>query len=67
MLFTQIISYLIWFEFIPEYKHATIINPTPFMSHISYNPILTFALYIVLHQIFFNKNLSNLKFISKSQ
>ena len=35
-------------------------NPTPFMSHISYNPILAFAIYLVLHEIFFNKKISNL-------
>jgi O-antigen ligase len=66
MLFTQIISYLIWFEFIPEYKHATIINPTPFMSHISYNPILAFAIYLVSYEIFFNKDLGKIKFLSYS-
>ena len=32
------------------------------MSHISYNPILIFAIYLVLHEIFFNKKLSNLIF-----
>ena len=59
---TELTSYLIWFEIIPPLKYASVQNPTPFMSHISYNPILTFAIYIVLHQIFFNKNLSNFKF-----
>jgi O-antigen ligase len=32
------------------------------MSHISYNPILAFAIYLVCHEIFFNKNLSKFKF-----
>jgi len=32
------------------------------MSHISYNLILTFAIYLVLHEIFFNKKLTNLVF-----
>jgi len=59
---TEIFSYLIWFEIIPPFKNASVENPTPFMSHISYNPILAFAIYLVLNQIFFNKNLSNLKF-----
>jgi O-antigen ligase len=59
---TEITSYLIWFEVIEPFKNATIENPTPFMSHISYNPILAFAIYIVLHQLFFNKKLSNLVF-----
>jgi O-antigen ligase len=59
---TEIFSYLVWFELIPPFKNATVSNPTPFMSHISYNPILAFACYLVLHQIFFNKKLSNLVF-----
>ena len=37
-------------------------NPTPFMSHVSYNPILAFAIYLVYHEIFLNKNLSRFKF-----
>ena len=49
---------------IPEFKNATIDNPTPFMSHISSNPILAFAIYLVSHQIFFNKDLTNIKFFS---
>jgi O-antigen ligase len=32
------------------------------MSHISYNPILAFATYLVLHQIFFNKKITNFVF-----
>jgi O-antigen ligase len=59
---TEIFSYLIWFEIIPPFKNASVSNPTPFMSHISYNPILAFAIYLVLNQIFFNKNLTNLRF-----
>ena len=63
---TEICSYLIWFEFIEPFKNATVRNPTPFMSHISYNPILAFAIYLVLHEIFFNKELKNLVFFSYS-
>ena len=59
---TEIASYLVWFEIVEPFKNATVNNPTPFMSHISYNPILAFAIYIVLHEVFFNKNLSNLLF-----
>ena len=36
---TEIVSYLVWFEIVPPFKNATVSNPTPFMSHISYNPI----------------------------
>ena len=60
--FTEIMSYLVWFEIIEPFKNATVLNPTPFMSHISYNPILAFAIYLVLHQLFFNKKLINLTF-----
>jgi len=60
--FTEITSYLVWFEIIPEFKYASVTNPTPYMSHISYNPILAFSIYIVYHQIFFNKKLSRLEF-----
>ena len=59
---TEISSYLVWFEVIEPFKNATVENPTPFMSHISYNPILAFSIYLVLHQVFFNKKLSNLLF-----
>jgi len=58
---TEIFSYLVWFEFIGEFKNATHTNPTPFMSHVSYNPILAFAIYLVLHELFFNKKIANLK------
>ena len=60
---TELISYFIWFEIIPPFKNATVLNPTPFMSHISYNPILAFAIYFVLHKILFDKNLDTAKFI----
>ena len=59
---TEIVSYLVWFEIIPPFKNASVFNPTPFMSHISYNPILALAIYLVLHEIFFNKKLTNLVF-----
>ena len=62
ILLTEIMSYLIWFELITPFKNATVQNPTPFMSHVSYNPILAFAIYLVMHQVFFNKDLSKVKF-----
>ena len=58
---TEILSYLVWFEIIGEFKNASVRNPTPFMSHISYNPIITFAIYLVSHEILFNKELSKYK------
>tara|TARA_B100000795_G_C22791120_1_gene436988 strand:+ start:1283 stop:2482 length:1200 start_codon:yes stop_codon:yes gene_type:complete len=59
---TEVFSYLVWFEIIKPFKNATVANPTPFMSHVSYNPILAFATYLVLHQIFFNKEIKNFIF-----
>ena len=59
---TEVCSYLVWFEVIGPFKNATVSNPTPFMSHISYNPILAFAIYLVLHEIFFNKKITNFVF-----
>jgi len=59
---TEIASYLVWFELVEPFKNASVKNPTPFMSHISYNPILAFSIYLVLHEIFFNKKLTNLVF-----
>ena len=57
ILLSEITSYLIWFNLIEPFKNATIGNPTPFMSHISYNPILAFAVYLVLYEIFLNNKL----------
>jgi len=59
---TEIVSYLVWFEVIEPFKNATVKNPTPFMTHVSYNPILIFSIYLVLHEIFLNKKLTNLVF-----
>ena len=60
---TEVVSYLVWFEILPPFKNSTVINPTPFMSHVSYNPILAFAIYLVLNQTFFNSKLSKPLFL----
>ena len=58
---TEILSYLVWFEVIGEFRKCPHFdNPTPFMSHISYNPFLAFAIYLVIHEILFNKELKKL-------
>jgi len=62
MTISELVSYLIWFEIISPFKMASVGNPVPFMSHVSYNPILAFAIYLVLHEIFFNKSLHTFKF-----
>ena len=57
---TEILSYLVWFEIIDPFKNATVGNPTPFMSHISYNPILAVSIYLVAHQLLFKRYESKL-------
>ena len=49
---TEIVSYLVWFEIIPPFNKASVGDPTPFMDHISYNPILTLAIYLVYYNMF---------------
>jgi O-antigen ligase len=48
---TEVFSYLVWFEIIEPFKNATVANPTPFMGHISYNPFIAFAIYLVVNRI----------------
>ena len=63
---TELLSYLVWLEVINPFKNATVANPTPFMDHISYNPILAFSSYLVLHQVFFNKKLKKIELFAYS-
>lgn len=56
MSLSEILSYLIWFGIIPAFKSATILNPTPFMSHIAYSPFLAFSIFLLIYLIFFTKN-----------
>ena len=63
IFFTEVLSYLVWFEIIPPFKNASVYNPTPFMSHISYNPILAFSIYLILHELLFNKSVSKFKLV----
>ncbi len=60
MTLTELLSYLVWFEVIGPLHKATAGNPTPTMSHISYNPFLTFGIYLIAHELLFNKYLSKL-------
>ena len=66
MSFSELVSYLIWFEIVPPFKMASVSNPVPFMSHVSYNPILAFAIYLVAHEMFLNKDLGKFKFFMYS-
>jgi O-antigen ligase len=59
MTLSEIVSYSIWFELIPPFKSATVYDPTPFMSHIHYNPFLTIAIYLLLYRVLFDKVTDN--------
>lgn len=58
MSISEILSYLIWLEYIPPIHKATVYDPTPFIHHTSYNPFLAFAIYLVGYLLFFDKSLS---------
>ena len=55
---SELLSYLVWFELIEPFGNATVMNPAPVMGHVSYNPFLAFAIYLVLHQLLFDQSLS---------
>ena len=59
--FTEILSFLVWFELIEPFKNARVDNPTPFMSHITYNVILAFAIYLVLHRLIIQKDMGKIQ------
>jgi len=45
------LSYLIYFEIIEPFHYAHLSNPTPNMSHISYNIFLNLSLYTLIHGV----------------
>ena len=55
---SESLSYLIWLGIIEPFKYATVANPTPLMSHVSYNPFLAFAFYLVIDKLFSNSKLN---------
>ena len=62
MSISEILSYLIWLRIIPPFKSATVYDPTPFMSHISYTPFLSFTFFILCYLLFFDKKNHNIVF-----
>ena len=55
------ISYGIYLELIPPYAIfglETVQDPTPFVGHIVYNPVLAFTLYMILYVVFLSGELS---------
>lgn len=61
MSISELVSYGIWFEQIPPFKDATVSNPTPFMTHITYNPLLAIAIYLIASDVIFHQSHSNYK------
>ena len=56
------LSYLIWLGIIEplQIRHG-INNPVPFMSHVSYNPFLAFAFYLVVNKLLSRGKMSQLE------
>ena len=61
MSLSEIWSYGIFFELLPLYGGATLIDPIPLMSHITYNPFLTIAIYFLSYYVLFDHSISKLK------
>jgi len=58
IIFSMFLSYLVWFEIVGEIFKASYSNPTVFMSHVVYNPLLAIAIYIVASRLLFEKKKS---------
>lgn len=64
MSLSEIWSYGIFFELLPLYGGATLTDPIPLMSHITYNPFLAIAIYLLSYYVLFDHSLSKLKKIT---
>lgn len=60
--FTEITSYLVWFEII-HIEGVSAHDPTPFYFHVEYNPLLAWAIYLLMYGLFFEKHPLWLKLI----
>ncbi len=60
--FTEVTSYALWFEL---FHIAGVLpnNPSPFYVHTEYNPILAWALYLLMFNVFFEKQSLPVKLI----
>jgi len=61
MSLSTVWSYGIWLELLPLYGGATLNDPIPLMSRITYTPFLTIAIYLLLYYVLFNPLIGNLK------
>ena len=58
MTICVVISYGIWWEIIPPINRATISNPVPFGTHITYNVLLAMAIYLLARSLLFDARTS---------
>jgi len=66
MSLSEIWSYGIFFELLPLYRGATLTDPIPLMSHITYNPFLAIAIYLLSYYVLFDNSISKLKKLTYS-
>ena len=66
MSLSVIWSYGIFFELLPLYGGATLTDPIPLMSHITYNPFLAIAIYLLSYYVLFDHSIGKLKKITYS-
>jgi len=64
MSLSEIWSYGIFFELLPLYGGATLIDPIPLMSHANYTPFLTIAIYFLLYYVLFDHSIDKIKKIT---
>ena len=55
MMISEILTYLIWFDVIPPFMHATNIMPAPLMKHFDYTVYTAMALFLLLYMLLFKK------------
>ena len=51
---SEIVSYLVWFELL-HLQGVSPSDPTPFIDHIAYNPLLAITIYYLMHILLFEK------------
>ena len=61
MSLSEIWSYGIFFQLLPLYGGATLTDPIPLMSHITYNPFLAIAIYLLSYYVLFDHSLGKFK------
>mgnify|MGYP002632099226 FL=1 len=61
MSLSEIWSYGIFFQLLPLYGGAKLSDPIPLMSHITYNPFLAIAIYLLSYYVIFDHSIGKLK------